>query len=158
VVAHTDPQPRYRRTPADWTLIKSGHYGCVYQACSAVYTGRTTARWLVLLPDACVLPDRATSKLLASGRGGNGVIDRLLGLGAAATSQTQPPAVWLNSALTTIGATKVWHPGNRRYLITIGGPRHKRRTFIALHGRDYPKSHRSPTLRSPSAPPDAPSC
>jgi len=144
VVAHADPQPRYRQTPAGLILIKPGHYGCVYQACSALYTGLTTARTLIMLPDATVLSARAVSKLLAGDRGAKGVIDRLLGLGAPPPGRTQHPAVWLTAALAAIGATKVRHPGNHRYLITVGGPRNRGRTHIALTARAYPKPHAGP--------------
>jgi hypothetical protein len=152
VVAHADPRPRYRRTPTGLVMVKPGHYGCVYQACSALYAGLTTARTVIMLPDATVLNARSVSKLLADDRGAKGVVRRLVGLGAPPPGRTQPPAVWLNAALSAIGAVKVRHPGNHRYLITVGGPRQRRRTHIALAARPYPKAHTPPESRWPARP------
>ena len=47
VVSFADPVPRWT---AAGVLIKPGHFGIIYQACGADYTGRGTARSLVMLP------------------------------------------------------------------------------------------------------------
>jgi hypothetical protein len=110
----------------------------LYQACSALYTGQATPRSLIMLPDATVLTARAAAKLTAGDRGARGVTARLLGLGATSPIPGQHPAAWLKQALADIGATRMRHPGNHRYLIKVGGPRHRSKTVIVSTGRPYP--------------------
>ena len=138
VVAFADPIPRWRHTSHGRVLVKPGHIGGLYQACSALYTGQATPRSLIVLPDATVLTARAAAKLTTGDRGARGVTARLVRLGAAAPCAGQHPADWLKQALADIGATRIRHPGNHRYLIRVGGPRQRRKTVIAYPGRPYP--------------------
>lgn len=110
----------------------------LYQACSALYTGLATLRTLIMLPGATVLTARATAKLTGGERGARGVTARLLALGATPPHPWQHPAAWLEHALTDIGATRIRHAGNHRYLIKVGGPRQRRKTVIAYADRPYP--------------------
>jgi hypothetical protein len=56
VVRFSDP----RRT-ATGELVFPGHIGTIYQASSAAYLGLTAPCRLLLLPDGCVLSERALS-------------------------------------------------------------------------------------------------
>ncbi|MEU4244275.1 hypothetical protein [Actinoplanes sp. NPDC026619] len=140
VVAFADPVPRWRETPHGRVLVKPGHIGGLYQACSALYTGLATPRTLIMLPDATVLTARAAAKLTAGERGARGVTARLLALGATPPHPGRHPAAWLQHALAEIGATRIRHPGNHRYLIKVGGPRQRCKTVIAYTGRPYPSA------------------
>ena len=91
-----------------------------------------------MLPDATVLTARAAAKVTAGDRGARGVTARLVGLGATPPATGQHPKAWLKQALADIGATRVRHPGNHRYLIKVGGPRQRNKTVIAAAGRPFP--------------------
>ncbi|WP_432983096.1 hypothetical protein [Dactylosporangium sp. CA-233914] len=147
VVAFADPIPRVRRDASGPVLVTPGHAGCVYQACSAIYTGLATPRSLTLLPDATALTARAMAKVCTGERGARGVIARLVALGAPPPDGSQPPRAWLHAALAAIGATSVRHPGNHRYLIRLGSRRQRRRTIVGLPAWRYPKRHQpSPAI------------
>ena len=130
VVAFSDPVPR--RTVGG-ELVMPGHWGCVYQALGAVYTGRGTRRMVTLLPDGTVLSDRAAQKIRNGERGHLGVAARLAELGPALPplpAGRAPGAGWLREALASIGARRVRHPGNHRY---VWGP-------TGLASLPYPKA------------------
>lgn len=118
VVSFADPLPR--RTH-DGQLVKAGHIGLIYQASAgAIYTGRGTPRTLTLLPDGTVLNARAAQKVRAQEQGHRYVEQRLVDLGAALRRSDEDPAAWLTHALQTIGARKIRHRGNHRYLFRLG--------------------------------------
>jgi len=132
VVSFADPQPRYDRSGA---LIKPGHFGIVYQALNAHYAGRGTARTLTMLPDGTVLNDRSRSKILNTERGAQHVIAKLTSLGAPEWTPNQDPRNWLNEALAAIGAQKIKHPGNHRYLFPLA-----KKLELGMHvTSNYPK-------------------
>lgn len=140
VVAFSDPEPRWRRTPTGHEQIKPGHCGIVYQALNFDYLGRGTRRSLVLLPDATVLSARAIAKVTGGECGSRGVINRLLELGAIPPAADEHPAVWLRKALCELGAIRKAHKGNHRYAIRIGRTRGERtRVLIGLPAGPYPK-------------------
>ncbi|MDQ1413717.1 MAG: hypothetical protein QOE07_2305 [Acidimicrobiaceae bacterium] len=61
VVAFSDPVPRLLPTgQVGWI----GHWGCIDQASTALYLGRTTPRRKTLLPDGATFNERSSSKLL----------------------------------------------------------------------------------------------
>lgn len=118
VVSFADPMPR--RTQ-NGQLVKAGHIGLIYQASAgAIYTGRGTPRTLTLLPDGTVLNARAAQKIRAQEQGHRYVQQRLIDLGASPLHPGQDPAAWLAQALQTVGARKVRHAGNHRYLFRLG--------------------------------------
>lgn len=130
VVSFCDPLPRHRR---DGTVVMPGHVGTVYQALNFVYTGRTRAHSVTLLPDGSVMHGRAQAKI-RSQHTGHRYAERLLeDLGATPMTVDDDPAVWLRQALATIGAVTVRHPGNHRFCVTLGGRRHARHLVLAPH-------------------------
>jgi len=136
VVAFSDPLPR---ATADGTVVMPGHVGCVYQASNATYTGRSTARTLTLLPDGTVLSDRAQQKVRAGEQGHEYVEAQLVALGAAAPQGDR--AIWLRAALAAVGARKVRHPGNHRFVFRLGRDRREqRRVLVSLPALAYPKA------------------
>jgi hypothetical protein len=135
VVAFSDPIARWRGSE----LIMPGHIGTVYQASNFTFAGRSTARTLVLLPDGTSLPARAAAKVTGGERGRDGVVARLVAVGAA-QPVGEDPAQWLAAALHSIGARRVRHPGNFRYLLRIGRTRAERtRVVIGMAAARYPK-------------------
>lgn len=140
VVAHSDPHPRLRRTGEATHVVFPGHTGTTYQASGMKCFGRTSARSVVLLPDATVLTDRAISKVRAGEPGGRGVERRLLAFpGAWPRSHGEPGGRWLAAVLDAIGASVLRHGGNYRYACAIGPNR--TRVVIDLTPCPYPKRH-----------------
>jgi hypothetical protein len=140
-VAFSVPIPRTRHTAAGVETVMPGHVGTVYQALGATYTGRGTPRSLVMLPDATVLTARAQQKVLAGERGADGVIERLVQLGAPRPALGADRRTWMREALAAVGAYTVRHPGNHRYAFRLGNRRQSSRTVIGLAACPYPKRH-----------------
>lgn len=136
VVSFADPVPR-RDSTGRVTL--AGHVGTIYQASSAIYTGRSTPRSLVILPDGRTLNARSISKVRAQEQGHEYVQRRLVSLGARPLAAGQEPGVWLVEALADIGAHRVRHRGNHRYLFVIGSRADKAAVLIGGQPRPYPK-------------------
>ena len=88
-----------RRTPP----LQAGHCGIVYQALGFDYLGRATPRTLDFLPDGTLLSARATAKVTGGERGHQGVIDRLVALGAPPLTLDQTPGEWLRQAKHMVG-------------------------------------------------------
>jgi len=134
VVAFSDPLPR--RVSGD--VLMPGHIGTVYKALNGIYTGRGTARTLTLLPDGRVFSARARAKVTGDERGSSHVRAGLVTLGAPHPEPSEPAGAWLTRALVTVGAHTVRHPGNHRYVWTIGDRSARRSTPIALPSLPYP--------------------
>ncbi len=128
VVSFSDPFPR---ETLDGRRVFAGHLGTIYQASSAVYASRGSARTILLLPDARVLSERAVSKLRA--RAGPcadcGGCTRCTGWRYAAdllrTPGVLPPDAdgvgpWLAARLRVM-VRRVRHPGNHRYIFPLDG-------------------------------------
>jgi hypothetical protein len=137
LVMFSDPVERRR---ADGTVVMPGHWGCIYQASNAVFTGRGTPRTLALLPDGTVFSDRAAQKIRAGERGHEYAARRLVEMGARPPRPGQDLAAWLADALPATGARKIRHPGNLRYAFRVGATRRERAAVtITPRPRPYPK-------------------
>lgn len=137
VVSFADPVPRRRD---DGTVLLPGHVGTVYAACNFTYTGRGTARRIIVLPDGTTLNDRSVQKVRAQDRGHAYVEQRLIALGAAVPRTGENMTGWLRDALETIGAQRLAHRGNHRYAVTLGTTRTARRAVrMILPPLPHPK-------------------
>ena len=96
VVAFSDPVPRV----VAGQILFPGHIGTIYQASNALYTGRSTARTLTVLPDGHILTARAAQKIRAAERGHHHVEARLVALGAPPRRGVTGGAAWLADALS----------------------------------------------------------
>lgn len=113
VVSHSDPVPR--RT-ADGSVVLPGHCGFVYQALNAIYTGRTRARTLRLLPDGRVLSDRSLAKIRAADSRWRSAAAPLIEAGADEPEEISPAGLRSWAALWVPRLTRpLWHGGNHRY-------------------------------------------
>lgn len=133
IVAFSDPVAR----SVGGRLVIPGHAGIIYQASNAVYTGRGTARTVVILPDGTSLPERAISKLRRTEPGHTAVESRLIALGAPAPDGSDP-RTWVRQALASIGAALIAHPGNHRFVMATAA-RFRRHMHVALPAQPYPK-------------------
>ncbi len=141
VVTYADPVPRLR-TLSDGRTAGSprGHLGIIYQALSATYTGRSTARTVIVLPDGQVLPARSIAKFVAGDRGADGFERRIVALGASERPAGAGRRAWLHNALEQIGARRSRHPGTHRYALPVGRNRAERsRAVFGMPALPYPK-------------------
>ncbi|MCL3999103.1 Mom family adenine methylcarbamoylation protein [Streptomyces lavenduligriseus] len=141
VVTYADPVARLRTLPDGRTAgSPRGHLGIIYQALSATYTGRSTARTVTVLPDGQVLPARSIAKFVAGDRGADGFERRIVALGASERPAGAGRRAWLHSALEQIGARRSRHPGTHRYALPVGRNRAERtRAVFGLPALPYPK-------------------
>ena len=137
IVSFSDPFPR---TTADGIVVFPGHVGWIYQASNAIRAGRSTRRTLTLLPDGTVLSDRAQQKVRRQEEGYEGTERRLRDYGASPRRDSEGGAAYLKRSLVEIGARKVSHPGNFRYLFRLGSAREKRAIELGLPSDPYPKT------------------
>jgi len=150
VVSFADPVPR--RTLAGDVVLR-GHVGACYQALgNCLYTGRGTARTLLLLPDGTALNDRALQKVRTQEPGHRYVENRLLAAGAHPRVSGQDPRQWLTQALVDAGVQRVRHAGPHRYAFPLGTARERARTPIGHPVLDNrPKVPDRPPLWPPAA-------
>lgn len=134
VVAFSDPVPRH----VPGSLLWPGHFGRIYQASNAIYTGRGTARHLTVLPDGTTVTDRVLSKIRNNETGRDYAVRRLVDLGAS-PYVGRDPAVWIRGALKEIGAVRVAHPGNHRYAFLTSRSA-RRNVRVAVVAQPYPKA------------------
>ena len=136
LVCFADPVERRR---ADGTLVKPGHVGIIYRATNALYAGRSTPRSLTVLPDGTVFSARAASKVRRRERGWRYAVDQLVAYGAVAPRGAEDMAAWLRAALADVGARRLRHPGNHRYLFVLGrNPGERRSVELAMATEPYP--------------------
>jgi hypothetical protein len=113
IVSLSDPCPR---PAADGALTFRGHVGTIYQASSAIYAGRATARTLRLLPDGRTFSDRAAQKIRAREVGWRYAVEQLRAAGAAEPGNDL--RAWLKTWLPRV-TRPLRHPGNHRYLLPL---------------------------------------
>jgi hypothetical protein len=112
VVSFADPVER--RDQAG-NVVKRGHIGIIYQGTNGVYTGRSSARTLRLLPDGSVFSDRAASKLRSREKGWRYALEQLVAQGARSPRPEEDLTTWLSEVRATV-TTSLRHPGNHRYV------------------------------------------
>lgn len=134
VVSFSDPVERFG---ADGQLVFPGHWGCIYQATNATYTGRAWPRTMVLLPDGTIFSPRAMTKIRVGERGHEYAERQLVDLGARPLRDGEDRRRWLAGALDAVGARRLRHPGNHRYTFTLG-PR-RRLVRVGFESAPYPK-------------------
>lgn len=145
IVSHADPHPR--RT-ADGTLITPGHVGTIYAASNALYTGKTGARSLWLLPDGTVFSEDAKSKIREQDRGHRYAAQILVDHGAEPMRPGADPYAWLRRAKTAARVRTVRHKGCHRFLLVLGRTRRDRDDVRVGYPaiRPYPKTRETREL------------
>jgi hypothetical protein len=131
VVSFSDPVPR--RTNSG-RLVFAGHVGTIYQAASAVFTGRTQARTKWLLPDGSMYEHRAAQKVQSCDQGADYAEGMLVRCGASPLRYDEDPAIWLQFWKTRL-CSPMWHAGNLRYVFALN----KRARLHLPQGFPYPK-------------------
>lgn len=132
VVSFADPVPRV----VGGRILFPGHVGTIYQASNAVLTGRSTPRYITVLPDGTSLSDRALQKVRAQEVGHSYVERRLLALGARPLRPGVNPAQWLIDALDDVHAVRLRHRGCLRYAM-LTSPNARRHVRMRLPSHRY---------------------
>lgn len=135
VVSFSDPHPR--RTQSG-SLVFVGHFGRIYQASSAVYTGRATPRTLHLFEDGTVF-DARTQQKVREGPGEKGFVyssQLLIDRGAAPLQPGENPTEWLRTWKAAL-TRPARHYGNHRYLFPFHDSDRRR---IQTLQQPYPKT------------------
>jgi hypothetical protein len=114
-------------------ILFPGHVGTIYQASNAVLTGRSTPRYVTVLPNGTSLSDRALQKIRGQEVGHAYAERRLHALGARPLRAGMNPARWLLDALDEIHAVRLRHRGCLRYAM-LTSPGARRRVRIRLPG------------------------
>lgn len=136
IVSFSDPLPR---TDALGNVIMPGHIGTIYQASNARYTGRATPRTVWQLPNGQLFNEQALGKIRLQKQGHEYAEQTLVDFGAQPRSWDEDPKAWLRTALRQAGCTSARHPGNHRYLFTLGDRRARRGVTITMPSLPYPK-------------------
>ena len=140
VLSFCDPMPR---TSADGHIVHKGHIGVVYAATSGLYTGRSTARTLRLLPDGSIFSERAIQKIRSGEKGSRYASELLVRFGAP-----RPPnherKDWLRMWLPRI-TRPLRHGGNHRFVWPLHATIRKR----LPPGLPYPKFLDTPDTQLP---------
>ncbi|MEH1124781.1 hypothetical protein [Micromonospora sp. CPCC 206061] len=154
VLAYCDPVGRHRIQP-DGTveILTPGHCGTVYAAMSGRQLKRGRARVHLLLPDGTTLVGRSASKIVGGERGAQGVIQRLIKLGATAPKPGTDLTAWFNGTLKDLGVVEYDHPGNYKFAWPTGPRKQRRRVDIrGVVDGPYP-THIFPSVAVPTGRP-----
>lgn len=111
VIAYADPM---RRFTLDGRQVTPGHVGSVYGALSGIFTGRTRARKIRLLPDATTLNERLIQKIKQRQPGWVAGVQLLCSYGADAPSKTEDMSAWLDRWMREL-TREYAHPGCFRW-------------------------------------------
>lgn len=130
-VSFSDPVPR---TAADGRKVFIGHIGNVYQACNAIYLGRSASRVARLLPDGTVFHPRAMAKIRSRDQGWRYSARTLERFGATPLREDEDAAVWLRVWCDRL-TRPLKHAGNLKYVF----PFHSRLRRHLPAGLPYPK-------------------
>lgn len=149
VVSFSDPVPR---TNLAGERVFKGHVGNVYQALSAVYTGRATGRTHRLLPDGSVFSPRTMQKIRSRETGWRYGVEQLVAAGAAPPDEHEDLRAWQRRELARV-TRPLRHAGNFRYQwpLSRAARRHmlKHLQTIGLSVLPYPKLIPAPPAGAP---------
>jgi hypothetical protein len=115
VVSFSDPVPRDN---LGGRVVFPGHIGGIYQAASAIYTGRSKAEWKRLLPDGRIIHNRALAKIRKREKGYQPIVARLVAFGAEPLDELEDASAWLLRELPKV-TRRFKHGGNHRYIFPI---------------------------------------
>jgi hypothetical protein len=134
VVSFSDPVPRRDTTTGQ--VVFPGHVGTIYQASSAIYTGRSKGRWMLQrVGTSQLMHPRGITKYRQGDRSSAHIERELLASGAPPKEPDEPAAEYLDRVVGSV-TRRVWHSGNHRYAFPIGKSRAGR---VAIAGLPYPK-------------------
>lgn len=116
VISYADP---VRRVDADGRLVLPGHIGLVYCAAGSQYSGRSSPRTDLILPDGQPISSRAISKIRNAECGQRYAMDALLAAGARPPHFGENRADWLADLERTGFLCRRRHPGCHTFLFPL---------------------------------------
>jgi hypothetical protein len=137
IVSFSDP---IKRIAQDGRVVMPGHIGLIYQATNATYTGQATPRTVWQLPDGSIFNEQKLGKIRQQKQGHEYSEQELCSWGARPRRRREDPRTWLQQARADIGARTLRHPGNHRYLFTLGDRRERRAVSLGFGQLPYPKA------------------
>jgi len=135
VVSFSDPVPRMNLAGE---IKFAGHVGTVYQALNAIKSGRSTPRTLTIFPDGTTFNERTRQKIRKQEDGADEAEKLLIRWGARPRRAGENSVSWLKEQMPQLHLRRLRHPGNHRYIFTIG----TYRKYIAVNAvaQPYPKA------------------
>lgn len=116
VIAYSDPLPRLGE---DGRTVMPGHCGMVYQALSARFRGRSSARSDLIMPNGRILSPRALSKIRTQEQGAAYAERQLVEAGAPSRFWGEEPRAWIERLEVTGFLRRRRHPGNLVYAFAL---------------------------------------
>lgn len=116
VISYADP---VRRVDTLGNVILPGHVGGVYAVMAARYTGRSSPRTDLIMPDGRPISSRAISKIRNSECGQRYAMDSLLKAGARPPRVGESRVEWLADLERCGFLRRQRHPGCHAYLFTL---------------------------------------
>ncbi|BBB09381.1 MULTISPECIES: Mom family adenine methylcarbamoylation protein [Sphingopyxis] len=116
VISYADP---VRRVDADGHVFLPGHVGGLYAVMGSRYTGRSSPRVDLILPDGRPISSRAISKIRNAECGQRYAMEDLIRAGARAPRLGEDRGEWLASLEHTGFLTRRRHPGCHAYLFPL---------------------------------------
>lgn len=116
VISYADP---IRRTDEQGQVFMPGHVGTLYCVMGSRYTGRSSARIDLILPNGQPISSRAISKIRNDECGQRYAAEQLIAAGARTRRSSENAAHWL-ADLERVGfLRRQKHPGNHVYLFPL---------------------------------------
>jgi hypothetical protein len=116
VISYADP---VRRVDAQGRLVLPGHCGLVYCAAGSQYSGRSSPRTDLILPDGQPISSRAISKIRNAESGQRYAMETLLDAGARPLRPGEDRAYWLGDLERTGFLRRRRHPGCHTFLFPL---------------------------------------
>jgi hypothetical protein len=116
VISYADP---IRRIDAQGHVYMPGHVGSIYAVMGSRYTGRSSPRTDLIMPDGRPISGRAISKIRTGECGQRYAADQLAAAGARSRRHGESGADWLADLERTEFLRRRRHPGNHVYLFPL---------------------------------------
>lgn len=126
VISYADP---IRRIDQHGQVFMPGHVGTLYSVMGSRYTGRSSPRVDLILPNGQPISSRAISKIRNAESGQRYAVEQLLQAGARAPLAGEDRVAWLADLEHAGFLRRQRHPGNHVYLFPL-----TRAAKIAAHG------------------------
>ncbi len=115
VLSFADPMER--TDPRTAEVLKKAHWGTAYRAANARLLGRSTPRWLHVLPNGDILNGRTISKVRHETQGRHYAEALIVRAGGDPRRPHESGRAWLDRILPDM--TRIHHPGNLAFRFSL---------------------------------------